>query len=156
MLQNFGIEYLSPVDFAEDKLTTPVDFIYSNAVLEHVPIDDVSALLNNLVGSLCEGGTMIHCIHLEDHKDIQGDPFAFLDIPGNQYTRKLQSNRGNRIRCSEWRRLFGNIDGVKTDFIYDYSRIDKPLPESIDRSISYSDEADLRTSHMGVYTQKNK
>ena len=99
---------------------------------------------------------MIHCIHLEDHKDINRYPFDFLNIAENQYTRKLQSERGNRIKCSEWRRIFGDLEGTNTDFIYSYSRIDKALPESIDPSISYYDEHDLRTSHIGVYTRKEE
>jgi hypothetical protein len=37
---------------------------------------------------------MIHCIHLEDHQDIGGDPFQFLDIPEDQFTPTLQSSRG--------------------------------------------------------------
>lgn len=155
-LKEFGIEYQSPVDFAAEKVNTPVDFIYSNSVLEHVPNDDVPALLNNLVESLNQGGTMIHCIHLEDHKNINRYPFDFLNITEKQYTRKLQSERGNRIRCSEWRRIFGDIEGTNTDFIYSYSRLDKALPESIDPSISYCDEHDLRTSHIGVYTRKEE
>lgn len=155
-LKEFGIEYQSPVDFADEKVNTAVDFIYSFSVLEHVPNDDVSALLNNLVESLNLGGTMIHCIHLEDHKNINRYPFDFLNIAENQYTRNLQSERGNRIRCSEWRRIFENLEGTNTDFIYSYSRLDKALPESIDSSISYYDEHDLRTSHIGVYTRKEK
>jgi hypothetical protein len=99
---------------------------------------------------------MINCIHLEDHKDIDACPFDFLKIPENQYTRKLQSERGNRIRCSEWRRIFANIEGTNTDFIYSYSRLDKALPETIDPSISYYDKLDLRTSHIGVYTRKEE
>jgi hypothetical protein len=155
-LKEFGIEYQSPVDFAVEKVNTPVDFIYSNSVLEHVPNDDVLALLTNLVESLNQGGTMIHCIHLEDHKDINICPFDFLSIPKNQYTRKLQSARGNRIRCSEWRMIFGDLEGTNTDFIYSYSRLDKDLPETIDPSISYYDEHDLRTSHIGAYTRKEE
>ena len=154
-LKELGIEYQSPLDFATEKVNTPVDFIYSYSVLEHVPHDDVPALLNNLVESLNQGGTMIHCIHLEDHKDINSYPFDFLNIPENQYTRKLQSDRGNRIRFSQWRMLFGNLKGTNTDFIYSYSRQDKAIPESIDRSISYHDSQDLRTSHMGVYIRKD-
>lgn len=152
--EDFGIEYLSPINFASEKLNAPVDFIYSSSVLEHVPHEDVSVLLENLGDSLNPGGTMIHCIHMEDHKDINGNPFEFLKIPGAEYPRNLQSNRGNRIRASEWRNLFDNLKGYESDFIYNYSRLDKPLPESIDASIRYIDEADLRLSHIGVYTRK--
>jgi cyclopropane fatty-acyl-phospholipid synthase-like methyltransferase len=155
-LKEFGIEYQSPIDFSTEKVSLSFDFIYSNSVLEHIYIDDIPVLLNNLIEILNKGGAMIHCIHLEDHKDTNRDPFDFLTIPGDQYTRKLQSERGNRIRCSEWRRIFGGLEGTTTDFIYSYARLDKALPKSIDRSISYDDEHDLRTSHIGVYTRKEE
>lgn len=155
-LRKLGIEYQSPIDFAVEKVNTPVDFIYSNAVLEHVPYDDVPALLNNLLKSLNQGGTMIHCIHLEDHVDINRRPFDFLSIPKSQYTREIQSERGNRIRCSEWKKYFGDLKGASSDFIYSYQRLDKDLPKTIDPSISYYDEYDLRTSHIGVYTRKEE
>ncbi len=155
-LKELGIEYLSPIDLASEKIDIPVDFIYSNSVLEHVPVDDVPSLLNNLADNLNDGGTMIHCIHLEDHQDIGGDPFNFLSIHAGRFTPTLQSNRGNRIRCAQWAKLFDDLKGSNTDFIYRYSRLEKPLPEMIDSSISYIDEEDLRVSHIGVYTRKEK
>lgn len=153
-LKELGIEYQSPVDFTIEKATTPVDFVYSNSVLEHIPKHDVPALLNNIVSSLNQGGTMIHCIHLEDHKDANRYPFEFLGISENQYTRKLETARGNRIRCSEWKTIFSSIENSSTDFIYRYSRSDVGLPETVDKSVSYDDEHDLRISHVGVYTRK--
>lgn len=153
-LHELGIEYLSPIDLSKERISTTVDFIYSNSVLEHVPVNDIPGLLDNLVGMLNQDGVMIHCIHLEDHKDISGDPFSFLSIPDIQYSRILQSNRGNRVRYSGWKKLFENLDGTSTEFFYIYSRKDKPLPKSIDSSISYNDEDDLRISHIGVYTKK--
>ena len=155
-LKELGIEYHSPIDFATEKLDIPIDFIYSHSVLEHVPYDDVQAILNNLVESLNQDGSMIHCIHLEDHKDLLRYPFDFLSIAANRYPQKLQSSRGNRIRSSEWEKIFSDIQGANTDFIYSYSRLDKALPNTIDPSISYYDEHDLRTSHIGVYTRKEK
>lgn len=153
-LRELGIEYRSPVDFAAEKVNTPVDFIYSQSVLEHVPTEDVPALLSNLAESLNQGGSMIHCIHLEDHRDSSRHPFDFLSVPGERYTRELQSARGNRIRCSEWRRLFGNLEGMKTELLFGYSRPEMPLPESIDPSVPHHDDHDLRTSHIGVYARK--
>ena len=131
-----------------------VDFIYSNSVLEHVPVNDVGALLANLESCLNPGGTMIHCIHLEDHQDIVGDPFRFLDIPGDNFTPMLQSNRGNRIRNSQWCKLFNELENTRTEYIYRYSRLEKPLPAEIDSSVSYVDVDDLRVSHIGVYSRK--
>ncbi|MFC1601409.1 class I SAM-dependent methyltransferase [Candidatus Sumerlaeota bacterium] len=153
-LEEFGIEYHSPVDLAAEQLPTPVDFVYSNSVLEHVPHDDARALLSNLVGGLNPGGAMIHCIHLEDHKNTVNEPFKFLAIAGAQYSRAVETDRGNRIRCSEWREMFGELAGTNTELLYRYSRLDKPLPEAIVPGIVCVDEADLRTSHLGVYTRK--
>ena len=155
-LEEFGIEYCSPVDFAAEQVKTPIDFIYSNSVLEHVPHDDARALLSNLVEGLNRGGAMIHCIHLEDHKNTASEPFKFLGIADAQYSRAVETERGNRIRCSKWRELFGELAGTNTELIYQYSRLDKPLPETIDPAISCSDEADLRTSHIGLYTRKEE
>lgn len=99
---------------------------------------------------------MIHNIHLEDHKDFRNAPFEFLGISGKQYTKKNESVRGNRIRCSVWRKKIFDIEGAETYFFYSYSRTDKKIPEFIDPSLSYSDEDDLRVSHIGVCSTKNK
>jgi hypothetical protein len=108
-LSELGIEYRSPIDFAVDKIDTPIDFIYSFSVLEHVPKDDIKGLLNNLIDSLSANGVMIHSIHLEDHRSIGEYPFEFLSRPANEYTRKEQTQRGNRIRFSEWNTIFASL-----------------------------------------------
>lgn len=156
VLKSLGIEYLAPFDFARDRMCLPVDFVFSMSVLEHVPCEDVSLLLKNVVADLSPGGTMIHNIHLEDHRDISGNPFAFLSIPGEQYTRSLQSSRGNRIRKSVWQEYFSGIEDAKSALIYEWSRRDKELPAHIDHSIHYEDIEDLRISHIAVYTRKDQ
>jgi SAM-dependent methyltransferase len=155
-LKKLGIDYVSPLNFAVEKMSMSVDFIYSFSVLEHVFCDDIDFLLANLFDNLKDGGKMINNIHLEDHKDFRNAPFEFLGISGKQYTKKNESVRGNRIRCSVWRKKFFDIEGAETDFFYSYSRTDKKIPEFIDPSLSYSDEDDLRVSHIGVCSTKNK
>jgi len=153
-LEEIGIEYRSPFNFAVEKWDMPVDFIYSFSVMEHVYRDDVPALLRNLVESLNPGGTMIHNIHLEDHQSFER-PFDFLRVPAREYTLESHYTRGNRIRHDEWKKIFADLKGTHTDFIYTYSRTDKALPELIDSSVIYRDENDLKVSHIGVYTRKN-
>lgn len=123
ILQELGIEYRAPINLVDLPVPGTFDFIFSNSVLEHVPRLDVAPLLNNLALSLRSGGTMIHHIHLEDHLDIQGAPFAFLAEPGNQYTRANQSSRGNRIRSSAWMAHFSELPDVTSEYIYQWSRI---------------------------------
>lgn len=154
-LKELGIEYRSPVDFAAEKVNTPVDFIYSYSVLEHVPVEDTPKLLTNLAEALTPGGTMLHCIHLEDHRDIGRRPFEFLSAAETEYTRKLQTERGNRIRSSGWRKLFNALPGTSSAWLYRYVRSDRDPPHGIDPSIVYCDEEDLRTSHIGVYTRRH-
>lgn len=151
-LRELGIEYISPIDLAREQIGVPVDFIYSFSVLEHVPVVDIEPLLCNLASALSPGGTMIHCIHLEDHKDIIEDPFAFLSEA--TYTSRDETERGNRLRRSQWHAIFSQFKEMGFSFIYEWSREDKSLPGEISSSVLYQDEGDLRISHLGVYTSR--
>jgi hypothetical protein len=153
-LKSIGIEYVSPVDLARQKIDVKVDLVYSLSVLEHVPCEDVPPLLANLGEMLSPGGAMLHAIHLEDHRDFSNHPFAFLSLPQALYSRDQQSVRGNRLRRSEWVRLFQNVAGTTTKTIFAYHRRNRPLPTEIDASVCHSDEEDLRVSHVGMYTRK--
>lgn len=153
-LKELGIEYVSPFDFARQKMEAQFDFIYSFSVLEHVPREDVASLLGNLNEVLAPGGRMIHYIHLEDHASFARRPFDFLHIPSERYPRTLQTERGNRIRGSEWKARLDGISGTSTELIFRYGRADCPLPADIDKSIAFLDEQDLRTSHIGVSVRK--
>lgn len=155
-LKNIGIEYVSPVDLARQKIDVEVDLVFSISVMEHVPCEDVPLLLANLGEMLCPGGAMLHAIHLEDHKDFSNHPFAFLSLPEALYSRDQQSDRGNRLRCSEWARLFGSVPETTTETIYAYHRRNVPLPTEIDASVCHCDEEDLRVSHVGMYTRKHQ
>ncbi len=154
ILEELGIEYVGSIDLARRRLDVGVDFIYSLSVLEHVPVEDLPALLRNLTADLEPGGTMIHAIHLEDHRDIRNRPFPFLAEPASGYGRDQQTEHGNRIRRSEWRRLFDQVAGLESRFIYQFSRRDKELPDRIDPQVAHQGEADLRISHLGVYGTK--
>lgn len=149
-LEQLGIEYVAPIDWAKERLGRPVDFIYSLSVLEHVPVDDLPALLHHLGSDLSPGGQMIHAIHLEDHRDIQNHPFPFLALPDAEFGRQEQTDHGNRLRRSAWRRLFDREPTLESRFLYEFARTDKPLPVEIDASVEHEGEEDLRISHLGV------
>lgn len=151
VLQDLGIEYVAPIDLSQ-KLPSKekIDFIFSKSVLEHVPVDDVVPLLENLVSSLSEDGFMFHLIHLLDHKNLQERPFDFFVYQQEAYSRELQSRWGNRIRRSEWKQIFSNLKHLDSRFVFEWSCKDRELPEKIDSSIQYTDEEDLRISHIGV------
>jgi hypothetical protein len=151
VLQDLGIEYIAPIDLAEKvPIKEKIDFIFSKSVLEHVPIDDVVPLLQNLVSSLSEDGFMFHLIDLLDHRDAKERPFEFFIYQQEAYSRELQSRWGNRIRRSQWKQIFSNLKHLDSKFVFEWSRKDAELPEKIDSSIQYTDEEDLRISHIGI------
>lgn len=150
VLQDLGIEYIAPIDLSQKlPVQEKVDFIFSKAVLEHVPVDDIMPLLENLVSSLSEDGFMFHLIHLLDHNNFQ-KPFDFLTYKREAYSRELQTRWGNRVRRSQWKQIFSNLKNFDYKFVIEWSCNDRELPEKIDSSIQYIDEEDLRISHIGV------
>jgi hypothetical protein len=157
VLKKMGIEYIAPIDLAKTPLGIPFDFVYSNSVLEHVPVEDVLPLLGNLTNDLSEGGLMIHAVHLEDHKNLADRPFAFLSESQVDYYRNAHNHRENRIRSSQWRQMFDDVTMLNYRFLYEWRRLDKKLPDVIDSSISHEGEGDLRVSHIAVLgTKKQK
>jgi len=152
-LNDLGIEYISPVDLAAKPLGIPVDFIYSLSVLEHVPKACLEPLLENLVRDLNPNGMMLHCVHLEDHQDFE-KPFDFLGVPASNYPLKSEIYRGNRLRLTEWKNIFNKLKTADSSMLYSYVRNGPSLPSKIDPSVRYTDENDLRTTHIGVATRK--
>jgi cyclopropane fatty-acyl-phospholipid synthase-like methyltransferase len=152
-LNELGIEYVSPVDISAKPLGIVVDFIYSLSVLEHVPRARIHSLLSNLISDLKPGGSMLHCVHLEDHQDFEA-PFDFLAIPAEEYPLKAEMYRGNRVRGTEWTRIFDSLPDAQSRMLYSYVRNGPPLPRRIDPSVLHKDEDDLRTTHIGVLTCK--
>jgi cyclopropane fatty-acyl-phospholipid synthase-like methyltransferase len=149
-LESLGISYTAPIDLVKNQLEEQVDFIFSFSVLEHIPLDDVQTLIENLHSSLKPGGLQAHCIHLEDHKDIPGKPYAFLDASIESYDRKMQTDRGNRIRHSQWLEIFSSLKNSETKELYRWTRNDRSLPMNIDPSIIHNGIEDLSVTHLGL------
>ena len=153
-LAALGIDYVAPIDLARRGLDSGSDWAFSFSVLEHVPVDDVQALMAGLAAELAHGGRMIHCVHLEDHDGPRKAPFAFLAEPAHSFTRRAQTDRGNRIRWSQWQQILADVPDVQFRCLYRWSRRDRPLPDTIDPAVRHVDEADLRVSHFGVLGTK--
>lgn len=153
-LERLGVHYVAPIDFTGRQLGFPVDFVYSNSVLEHVPLANVAALVGNVVSDLAPGGEMIHAIHLEDHRNHNENPFAFHSIPANAYPAAEQTARGNRLRASAWLTHFSSLPGLETRVLYRWARSASLLPAKIDTSVANEGVEDLRTSHLGLFVRK--
>jgi len=138
------IEYIAPFDALRDSVP-PADFIHSEAVLEHVPPDDALPILRNLAAALPSGGVMINNIDLRDHKFWHEDPNAFL-LPASDYRESDYDARGNRLRKSDWTRIFEAVEGIDSSY---YSEVVQPAY----KVPGYSDE-DLATLRLVVVSRK--
>jgi hypothetical protein len=151
-LEKLGVYYEAPLDLAHQPLRTLVDFVYSNSVLEHVPRAQVAGVLDNLRASLSPRGSMVHAIHLEDHKNVSQRPFDFLSIAGGRYSAEAESARGNRIRASEWKNAFGRLSNARTEILYEWHRSASLLPPRIAPEITATGPDDLSVSHLAFRT----
>jgi hypothetical protein len=151
----FGIEYIAPIDLARDSLHEKIDFCYSGSVLEHVTTNEIMILIQNLSACLNTNGFMFHFIHLEDHDNLD-EPFKFYEIPEKVYDLKMQLERGNRIRMSQWLKLFNEVKSLDHRIIHAWKRTDKEMPKTIDPSIIYESKEDLITSHIAIMASKKK
>jgi SAM-dependent methyltransferase len=154
VLKDLGIEYIAPINLSLQPLNEKVDFVFSNSVLEHVPQSELLPLMKNVSAVLATNGKVIHCVHLEDHKDIVNAPFVFLGEPEENFTRDVQNSRGNRVRRNQWRDILLQVDNMDFQFIYEWRRGDKNLPAVIDPSVNYETEEDLFISHIGILGTK--
>jgi SAM-dependent methyltransferase len=145
-LRALGIDYRAPLDLAAAAdLRGRFDCTLSYTVLEHVPPDEVPALLDAASRSLRPGGVGVHFVDLEDHRSNLENPFAFL-APGADGEAPAALHRGNRMRFSWWRRLAAEQAFVRWSFPYRAVRHDAPLPASIAPEIEHEGEDDLRTA----------
>jgi len=94
-----------------------IDIIYSNAVFEHV--FEPKELLIDCQKILTNTGHMLHQIDFRDHIFNQKSLF-FLKIP-NLFFDILFKNTGmwiNRLRYSDWKKLFSSLKQTKIIFCY--------------------------------------
>lgn len=148
-LARLGIEYRAPQDLAAAPHGGDVvDVIYSNSVLEHVPVDRCSGLVSALLARLAPDGQMLHAIHLEDHASIERSPFAFLAEDAGAFGEEEQGRRGNRLRASAWLTLLKAGGTAEVTVLFAASRAASLLPARIDPRVAFEDELDLRTSHL--------
>jgi hypothetical protein len=153
-LERCRIVYEAPVDLAERSLNRPIDFVFSESVLEHVPRDQVGPVLANIARDLSPGAFMVHRIHLEDHRAIRDDPFAFLEEAS--FDSLEESRRGNRIRPSEWMERFDAVPDLDSRVLFLWSNPDARVPVQVDTAVRYADKDDLIACNLGVLSTKRQ
>jgi hypothetical protein len=141
-----GIRYVAPYDLVKDlSIAEPFDLIASRSTLEHLPADAVAELLQHM--SLVSRA-QYHNIHLADHRDIDGDPYGFLRL-GNDWNPTQHDTRGNRLRASDWSRLFAatGLKGKEMTLASDF----KLFPSKRDPVFANHSYSDLLATSYIVY-----
>lgn len=91
-----------------------LDVVYSRAVLEHIPPDVMRRLMLGLKARLRPDGLVCHIVDNSDHwqhRDKSLSPINFLRYPAPLFalTAVNVQNYQNRLRHSDYRRLFGEL-----------------------------------------------
>ena len=124
----FGIQYLAPRDACRTGLPSEsVDFVTSTSTLEHVPVEELPALLAECRRLLAAGGAMSSAIDLRDHFsyfDRSLSPYNFLRYSDSTW-RLLNSELGfqNRLRRPDYLRLF---EAAGFEIVAERSRTPRP------------------------------
>ncbi|WP_248313494.1 class I SAM-dependent methyltransferase [Bosea sp. F3-2] len=143
-LSELGIDYLAPADFCrETEFAGTFDLIHSASVLEHLPLADSRAIVANTQAALRPGGLALHAIHLEDHLDFRHNPLAFL-AADTDWREGDADARGNRLRASDWLRIFRSLPAAQVEILWEVVREDAPLPRILDPVFAGYAERDLR------------
>lgn len=152
-LSEIGVSYVAPYDAARGPLQVEAfDVITSGSVLEHLPNDEAGTILAHVFAMLAPGGCMVHIIHLEDHRDFVGAPFAFL-ADGTDWTERDADTRGNRVRASEWIRMAQSLPGATVTW---RSKVKEAhtLPPRLHPRLAGCDPVDLRTGSLMLAVAK--
>ncbi|GAU83459.1 hypothetical protein BIWAKO_03385 [Bosea sp. BIWAKO-01] len=143
-LSELGIDYVAPADFSrETEFAGSFDLVHSTSVLEHLPLAHSTAIVANVQAALCPGGVALHAIHLEDHLDFRRNPLAFL-AADTDWRESDADARGNRLRASDWLRIFRSLPAAQVEILWEVVREDAPLPRTLDSAFAGYAERDLR------------
>ncbi|MGC1358864.1 MAG: methyltransferase domain-containing protein [Xanthobacteraceae bacterium] len=144
-----GIHYIAPFDLLADPAPAEkYDMIASRSTLEHIPVHLVTTMSGRLAQLVKPGGAMYHYIHLADHRDIAGNPYGFL-AEDSDYSPSHHDMRGNRLRASDWRRVFARLDFRWSETVHPDN--ESLFPEKLAPSFRARERADLLVNHYIVY-----
>jgi SAM-dependent methyltransferase len=106
----FGIRYLAPKDARATRLASEsFDFASSTFTLEHIPRDDIAAILTECRRLLRPGGVMSSAVDMQDHYsffDPKISAYNFLKFSERVWTlANSPLHYQNRLRRSDYRAL---------------------------------------------------
>lgn len=132
LAQRFGITYLAPRDARSTGLPgDSVDFVSSTYTLEHIPREDIAAILAESRRLLQPAGALSAVVDMKDHYsygDRSISPFNFLKFSDSTW-RLVNSSLHfqNRLRYPDYREL---VEGAGLEILADEHG--EPSPEDLE------------------------
>lgn len=161
ILQRHGIRYHADTDAAGSHLPdASVDLVFSNVVLEHVPVTGLHKLFHEARRILRPGGYMVHLIDPSDHfshSDSSVSAVNFLQFSEDEFARfNSPFLFQNRVRASEWREI---IESHQFEIVQWRRSIDdqalRRLPTlRLDKSFRHFPPEDLCTTAIWVLAKR--
>jgi SAM-dependent methyltransferase len=150
--RKYRIRYCAPGDARETGLSNAsIDFVCSTSTLEHIPADDIRAILGECARVARSGAVFSHVIDYKDHysySDHSVSPFNFYRYSDRAWRWRNPSNHfQNRLRHSDYECLFAQHPLTTVDVQAWQMDVGVPIDATLQR---YSD-ADLRT-HSAYFT----
>lgn len=111
VLKSCQIDYQAPIDTSRTGLPSEsVEMVYSNTVLEHIPLPTLDTLIAEMYRILHPGGVTLHLINPADHfsySDSSISTINFLRFSEHEFA-KFNSDFTfqNRLRPFQYRQLF--------------------------------------------------
>lgn len=115
LARRFGIIYKAPCDAAETGLASlSIDFISTNSTLEHIPGQDLPAIMRESKRILKDDGVMCHFTDMKDHFsyfDHSITKYNFLTLSDGMWS-LLNSPiaNQNRLRYKDYQKIFADAE----------------------------------------------
>lgn len=147
-LQQTRMEYLAPIDWDAVR-SESIDYVFSRAVLEHLPPGDITDLLLTIIRVLKPGGLMANIIDNSDHFEHHDKSITrlnFLRFSATTWSAiSALTGQQNRLRHSDYRRMFSSS---ALCIVYDERCVDRDAlialdDLAIDRAFMRYDREDL-------------
>lgn len=134
--------------------TNSMDYVYSNAVLEHV--SEPEEVVKQLHRILKVGGVSYHGIDLRPHSGDRSTPKTILKYSPEEWNIiKPKKSYLNRLRSSDWEELFDKYNlKILSSNTHEFEFIDDSIYEEIAPEFRNHSLKSLRTRQLNIVVQK--
>lgn len=104
----YRIDYQAPADARNTSLAdNSIDYIFSNAVLEHIPMEELKPILKECHRLLAADGLVMFTVGYMDHCfNRTVSPCYFYRFPEKEWKKMYPPDGHNRLRHSDYKKLF--------------------------------------------------